>query len=221
MPCNIPTMPRAKSKKSELKHRINRAREAARHLIEECYEEELLRGLSGCRVVPGAMADEPVRAAILGILRNRIDHKPASERDLLVILKALNEPARMLPRDKEPQRYMPLVIESANRTAAQMLIECMWSWGSWGSPGEAPIEPPLLVCKNCGKVAIKVGRHKRFCSTQCRWEFWNKEKMEGYYRNKAKEARDHLKHLRELRAKRLSLESGPFPFGPKTQRSKR
>lgn len=54
-----------------------------------------------------------------------------------------------------------------------------------------------LVCQQCQKVAERLKPNQRFCSDQCRWDFWNEKKMEGYYLKKQQERRAYKKKRKE------------------------
>jgi hypothetical protein len=208
-------MPREKSRRNKIRALAEKARECAHRLLEECYEEELLRGAREAKAAPGAMADEMTRGAVLSILRCHVTNKPADDSDISIIKKALNEPIDVITQvsgsdpDAVAARHMLMPRVSVNRSIAEMLVEYMGLWGDQRVITKG-WDPPMFFCKKCGKVAIRVRKDQCFCSKQCLWDFWNVQKMKGYYKNKAKESRKIKAQQKEDRRRRLKKIVGKF-----------
>jgi len=182
-----------------LKYRTEQARERARELLKECYEQELLRGSMGERAAPGSMADKDVREAILAILRCQFNNTAYDPKDLSILKASLSEPVESMEQYPFGKRHLLFPGVTDNRNVSEMLIDYLQLW-VW--KGCARLKPPLFVCRQCNKVAVKTRHDERFCSRKCRTDFWNSEKMRDYYREKKRQSRERQR-LRSQRPPRF------------------
>lgn len=112
-----------------------------------------------------------LQAAVIDILRchfkGNIQPRPTSIKE---IERAANESIK-LPKVLEDAGYCPLVSfdETIGRTVTYFLFTYLDENG-----------PPCgAACEKCQKIFLLTKVHQRFCSNQCRWDFWNARKSGG------------------------------------------
>jgi hypothetical protein len=134
---------------------------------------------------------EVLRGAVIDILSAKICRRDLGKKDSIRVLeRALNEPIKLLPIYLEPSgepswKDSPTI----GRYVGQTLIEYLNLPGVVGS-----------VCKRCDKVFLPTRQPKQhFCSTRCRWDYWNEKKMEGYYAAVRKRSREHKQRLKRMK----------------------
>jgi hypothetical protein len=172
-------------------------------LLGFCYPEQAAEYFeSGIIPTPGivdpkTMAEyagkDALIAAIIDVLRAHISGKAvASKRSFETIERAVNEPVQVTwAIDVRKDRPSLQEHHGLGRSATRILFTYF------------QLEGPIYgaVCEKCQNVFLLTKHNRRFCSDQCRWDFWNDDKMKDYHAQKAEESRQHKKHLRTLKGK--------------------
>jgi hypothetical protein len=132
---------------------------------------------------------DALRAAVIAVLRAHITREPLNRSVLKAIERAQNEPVTVTfaLRMTTPLRLGLMRADPIGRIVTDRLFSYLNESGPlYGS-----------ICQKCAKVFLLTKERQRFCSKQCRQDFWNDQKMEGYYAEKLKQSREHKKRLKK------------------------
>ena len=170
-----------------------------RWLLEFCYPGDHPEGL-GRFAVGSHFFDDPrtqeLRDAVINVLRAYTTGTSASKKAVVILERAFNEPVELVRsvNSTNPPLFSTLFsLEPTFGKGARNVAEALHRYlGHGGTPFP-------FVCKTCEKVTELTKPNRRFCSEKCRNDFWNAKKMEGYYREKQRQSREHNKRLKKAR----------------------
>jgi hypothetical protein len=111
------------------------------------------------------------------------------------IRDALNERVEIAPAIRTqglPYRESLGISMPVGRIVAQTLLDYL---------GQGDPQNYGGVCKRCGKLFLFLKGQPRFCSDQCRWDYWNDDKMQKYYAAKKRGSRANQERNARLKSK--------------------
>jgi hypothetical protein len=143
---------------------------------------------SACGSLP-SMAAYPnldvVRTAVADILTRHVQGRIQKFSSVRIIEAALNEHVKFSPTlrwtKSGPRGSADIIWQSPGRSAA----ECLRQYINQDDPSDA------AICAVCAHVFVRTKPNQNYCTQKCRWRYWNTKKMEGYYIEKAKAAREY------------------------------
>ena len=151
-------------------------RELLRYLLEYCYPSDQAEGFG--RYAGGSdYLDDPrtqeLRDAVINVLRAYISGGSASKKAVLVFERVLNEPvklARSIYLTNPPLTSSLFGLKSTFSRGGRNVVSGLLDYLNESGPTYA------FVCETCQKISQRLKPNQRFCSDQCRWDFWNESR---------------------------------------------
>lgn len=142
-------------------------------------------------------AKEELQSAVAEILRANVRQNLPSKTSVEIIEHAYNEHVKVTlqVRGRGWGRELRDVKYSLERIRGlgRIVTEALFNYLEQDGPEYCSI------CEVCEKVFLPAKSKQRFCSDQCRWDYWNTKKMEGYYAAAKKRSRAHKKRIQKLK----------------------
>src|SRR5688572_28961097 len=143
---------------------------------------------------------DALREAVIAVLRRHISGRGALTQAMATnIERALNRPLEIqsqITASTDPRGSWALATKHTPESDSRRVAESLFHYFQERGPFYGS------VCQKCERIFILTKLKQKFCSDQCRWDFWNSEKMKGYYADKAKKARAHKKRIRTMKGEK-------------------